>query len=73
LELFFRIAVNTNSPTTIETELLRAMPQDKVQGVIHRQPIRRRGTSADVANVIDFFLWAESDFITGQVIDFGGF
>jgi 3-oxoacyl-[acyl-carrier protein] reductase len=69
----FGITVNTVGPTPIETDLIRAMPQDKVQDVIDRQPIRRRGTFADVANVIDFFLRPESDFITGQVIYLGGF
>jgi 3-oxoacyl-[acyl-carrier protein] reductase len=69
----FGITVNTVGPTPIETDLIRAMPQDKVEDVISRQPIRRRGTFADVANVIDFFLRPESDFITGQVIYLGGF
>jgi 3-oxoacyl-[acyl-carrier protein] reductase len=30
------------------------------------------GTMDDVANVIDFFLREESDFITGQVVYLGG-
>lgn len=69
----FGITVNAVGPTPIETDLIRAMPQDKVQDVINRQPIRRRGTFADVANVLDFFLRPESDFVTGQVIYLGGF
>jgi 3-oxoacyl-[acyl-carrier protein] reductase len=67
------ITVNTVGPTPIETDLIRAMPQDKVQDVIARQPIRRLGTFQDVVNVIDFFLRPESDFITGQTIYLGGF
>jgi 3-oxoacyl-[acyl-carrier protein] reductase len=69
----FGITVNTVGPTPLQTDLIRAMPQDKVQDVIDRQPIRRPGTFADIANVIDFFLRPESDFITGQVIYLGGF
>lgn len=69
----YGITVNTVGPTPIETDLIRAMPQDKVQDVIARQPIRRLGTLADVTNVIDFFLRPESDFITGQTIYLGGF
>jgi 3-oxoacyl-[acyl-carrier protein] reductase len=30
------------------------------------------GTCADVANVTDFFLRAESDFVTGQNLYLGG-
>jgi 3-oxoacyl-[acyl-carrier protein] reductase len=69
----FGITVNAVGPTPIETDLIRAMPPDKVKDVISRQPIQRLGTFADVANVIDFFLRPESDFITGQVIYLGGF
>jgi 3-oxoacyl-[acyl-carrier protein] reductase len=69
----FGITVNTVGPTPIQTDLIRAMPADKVQQVIDSQPIKRAGTFDDVANVIDFFLRPESDFITGQVIYLGGF
>jgi 3-oxoacyl-[acyl-carrier protein] reductase len=69
----FGITVNAVGPTPIETDLIRAMPQDKVRDVIARQPIARLGTFADVANVIDFFLQPESGFVTGQVIYLGGF
>lgn len=69
----FGITVNAVGPTPIETDLIRAMPQDKVKDVIARQPIQRLGTFDDVVNVIDFFLRPESSFITGQVIYLGGF
>jgi 3-oxoacyl-[acyl-carrier protein] reductase len=67
------ITANAVGPTPIQTDLIRAMPPDKVQAVIDTQPIRRPGTFADVANVIDFFLRPESDFVSGQVIYLGGF
>ena len=69
----FGITVNTVGPTPIDTDLIRAMPADKVQEVIAQQPIKRPGTFADIANVVDFFIRPESDFITGQVIYLGGF
>ncbi len=69
----FGITVNTVGPTPVETDLIRVMPADKVQDVINLQPIKRPGTFADIANVIDFFIRPESDFITGQVIYLGGF
>jgi 3-oxoacyl-[acyl-carrier protein] reductase len=67
------ITVNAVGPTPVQTDLIRAMPPDKVQDVINRQPIKRPGTFADIANVVDFFIRPESDFITGQVIYLGGF
>lgn len=69
----FGITVNAVGPTPIHTDLIAAMPQDKVQDVVGRQPIPRPGTFADIANVTDFFLKPESSFVSGQIIYLGGF
>jgi 3-oxoacyl-[acyl-carrier protein] reductase len=66
------ITVNAVGPTPIRTDLIRAVPEEKIQELVARQAIRRLGEPRDVANVIDFFLRPESDFITGQVIYLGG-
>lgn len=68
----FGITVNAVGPTPIETDLVRNVPQEKMNRLIQRQAIHRYGTFEDVINVIDFFLRAESDFVTGQVIYLGG-
>jgi len=69
----FGITVNTVGPTPVPTDLIGAMPEEKVQKVIDRQAVARPGTFADIANVIDFFLRPESAFVTGQAIYLGGF
>jgi len=66
------ITVNTIGPVPIETDLIRSVPGDKIQGIVERQTIRRLGRFEDVSNVTDFFLQPESDFITGQRIYLGG-
>jgi 3-oxoacyl-[acyl-carrier protein] reductase len=66
------ITVNAVGPSPIETDLIRDVPKDRLDRLLARQAIGRLGTGADVANVIDFFLRPESDFITGQVIYLGG-
>lgn len=66
------ITVNAVGPTPVHTDLIAAMPADKVQEIIDRQSIPRPETFADIANVIDFFLRPESSFVTGQVIYLGG-
>ena len=53
----FGVTVNTVGPTPVETDLIRAMPQDKVQAVIDGQAIRRPETFQDIAHAIDFFRW----------------
>jgi 3-oxoacyl-[acyl-carrier protein] reductase len=68
----FGVTVNGIGPTPIDTDLVRAVPQDKMKKLIERQAIKRMGKPADVANVIDFYLQRESDFITGQTIYLGG-
>jgi 3-oxoacyl-[acyl-carrier protein] reductase len=68
----FGITVNALGPTPVDTDLLRAVPQEKVDLLLARQAIRRYGTMADVANAVDFFLRPSSDFITGQIIYLGG-
>ena len=59
-------------PVPVETDLIRAVPADKIEALVARQAIKRLGTFEDVANVCDFFLRPESDFITGQVLYLGG-
>lgn len=66
------ITVNAVGPTPIETDLIRGVPQDKMQALLQRQAIPRLGSLEDVANVVDFFLRPESDFVTGQVLYLGG-
>jgi 3-oxoacyl-[acyl-carrier protein] reductase len=66
------ITVNAVGPTPIETDLIRAVPKDKIERLIQRQAIRRLGSMEDVANVVDFFLRRESSFITGQTLFLGG-
>ena len=56
----------------IKTDLIRSVPQEKMEALLARHPLRRYGTFADLANVIDFFIKPESDFVTSQVIYLGG-
>ncbi len=66
------IRVNAVGPTPVATDLVKNIPKDKIKSVLNRQAIQRWGTMEDVANVVDFFLSPESDFVTGQVIYLGG-
>jgi 3-oxoacyl-[acyl-carrier protein] reductase len=68
----FGITVNVVGPPPIATDMLRGVPQEKIDRLVESMPVRRPGTFTDVANVIDFFLRRESDAVTGQVIYLGG-
>ena len=66
------ITINAIGPTPIDTDLIRSVAADKIESLIKRQAIQRKGTFSDVANVIDFFINKLSDFITGQTLYLGG-
>jgi len=66
------ITVNAVGPTPVKTDLIRSVPEAKLEALIGRQAIHRFGEFRDVLNVVDFFLNPTSDFVTGQVIYLGG-
>jgi 3-oxoacyl-[acyl-carrier protein] reductase len=66
------ITVNALGPTPVKTDLIRSVPQAKMDALLARQSIRRFGEMRDISNVIDFFLQPQSDFVTGQVVFLGG-
>ena len=68
----FGITINAIGPTPIKTDLIKNVPQNKMQNLLNLQAIKRFGEFSDVLNVIDFFIDEKSDFITGQVIYLGG-
>lgn len=68
----FGITVNAVGPTPVKTDLIRSVPQDKMDALLARQAIRRFGEFRDISNVIDFMIRPESDFVTGQVLFLGG-
>lgn len=68
----FGITCNVVAPTPIETDLIRSVPKDKIDAIVQRLAVKRLGRFEDVANVIDFFIRPESDYVTGQVIYLGG-
>lgn len=68
----YSITVNAVGPTPIKTDLIKAVPQEKIDRLLKKQAIERYGRYEDIINIVEFFLKKESDFITGQVIYLGG-
>ena len=66
------ITVNAIGPTPIQTDLIRNVPKDKIERLLGYQSIKRFGNFDDIANIIDFYLREESNFVTGQVLYLGG-
>jgi 3-oxoacyl-[acyl-carrier protein] reductase len=66
------VTVNAVGPTPISTDLIKNVPENKIQELLAKQSIKRLGKFDDVLNVIKFFIAPESNFITGQIIYLGG-
>ncbi len=68
----YSIRVNAIALTPVQTDLIKAVPKDKIKALLEHQAIKRFGEFGDIINVIDFFISQKSDFITGQIITLGG-
>lgn len=68
----YNITVNAIGPTPIETDLIKAVPKDKINDLLQKQTIKRLANYEDIKNVIDFFMDEKSNFITGQILYLGG-
>ncbi len=68
----WNITVNAIGPTPLKTDLIKSIPQNKINNLISNQAIKRYGVINDIINVLNFFSKKESNFITGQIIYLGG-
>ena len=68
----YGITCNVVAPTPVRTDLIRSVPDDKIDRLTQRLAVKRLGTFDDVINVVEFFASPRSDYITGQVIYLGG-
>ncbi len=66
------ITINCVAPTPIDTDLIKAVPKNKIDDLIFNQSIKRMGLFEDVINVVEFFMDQKSSFISGQTIYLGG-
>jgi 3-oxoacyl-[acyl-carrier protein] reductase len=66
------ITCNSFGATPIMTDMIRGVPQDKIDAVVNGLAIKRLGTPQDCVNVCDFFISPLSDNITAQVVYLGG-
>ncbi len=66
------ITVNAVAPGFIGTEMVRAMPEHILKGMVERTPVRRLGEPRDVANAYLFLASQEASFINGAVLSVDG-
>lgn len=64
------ITVNAVCPGYIGTEMVAAMPEDVIEKIVSKVPIRRLGTPEEIAEAILYLISAS--FVTGQQLNVNG-
>ncbi|MDE2166557.1 MAG: acetoacetyl-CoA reductase [Alphaproteobacteria bacterium] len=66
------ITVNAIAPGYIDTEMVRAVPEDVLKKIIARVPIGRLGHADEIARGVLFLVADEATFITGSTLSING-
>jgi acetoacetyl-CoA reductase len=68
----YSITANAIAPGYVDTEMVRAVPDDVLQKIIAKIPRGRLGTAEDIARGVLFLTADEADFITGSTLSING-
>ncbi len=66
------ITVNAIAPGYVDTDMVRAVPEDVLAKIIKTIPVGRLGRPEDIANSVAFLVDDESGFITGSTLSING-
>jgi 3-oxoacyl-[acyl-carrier protein] reductase len=66
------INVNAVAPGFIGTEMVKKMPENVLENMKQRTPLRRIGEPQDIANACVFLASSDADFINGAVLSVDG-
>lgn len=66
------ITVNAVAPGFIATDMTDAMPESAKEATLQQIPLKRIGTTKDIAETVAFLASSKATYITGQVISVDG-
>jgi 3-oxoacyl-[acyl-carrier protein] reductase len=66
------ITVNAVAPGFIKSEMTDILSDKVTEAILNTIPLKRLGTTEDVANITAFLASPEADYVTGQVINVDG-
>jgi len=66
------ITVNAIAPGYIDTEMVRAVPEDVLKKIVARIPVGRLGKAEEIARAVLFLVDDEGGFITGSTLSING-
>jgi len=68
----FGITVNCIAPGPVDTDLIKGVPDVKIQRIVDRQVIKRKFSPAEVCALADMLMSESASTLTGQVFHLGG-
>lgn len=66
------VTVNAVAPGFVDTEMTQAMSETAKEAILSTIPLKRPGTTADIAEAVAFLSSDKASYITGQVITVDG-
>jgi len=66
------ITCNAVAPGFIDTDMTKELPETVTETMLSQIPLKRFGTTADVANLVVFLASEQASYITGQTISVDG-
>ena len=66
------VIVNCVTPAVIDTPILEGLTDEHINYMVDRIPLRRMGTSDEVANLISWLASEDCSFSTGATFDISG-
>jgi len=66
------VTVNAIAPGYIDTEMVQAVPEPVLQGIIAQIPVGRLGRGEEIADVVSFLAGERAGYVTGATIAING-
>ena len=66
------ITVNAIAPGYVDTDMVRAVPENVLEKIVSRIPVGRLGRAEDIARAVAFLVADDADFITGATLSVNG-
>ena len=66
------ICVNAVAPAVIRTKILEQLPEAQIKYMTDKIPMRRTGTTEEIAAVVHFLASPDCSFVTAQCYDASG-
>ncbi len=64
--------MNAIAPGYVDTDMVRAVPENVLEKIISTIPVGRLGRADDIARAVLFLVADEADFITGSTLSING-